>query len=275
MAGEHMDGVGVVVSTLGRSPTLEKLFASIRAQTVPATQVVVVDQSDGETVQLLAKKYEFIHMRTPRGLSLGRNSGLAALDACDVVAFPDDDCEYARETFAQLLSLFRETGANALCGRLDSGGHQRIAFTERREELTKKSVWKRSIEPATFYTKSILDSVGAFDEELGIGSATKWQSGEGTDLLIRVLNHGGRVVYDPTITVTEHPLPVNAEDYLRKVRAYARGTGKVYAKWYSLGDRLLLLAKPLIAALVSLLRGRKYEASQKWQAALGRFEGMT
>lgn len=275
MAGEHTQSVGVVISTLGKSPTLDKLFASLRSQTVPAVDVVVVDQSEGESVELLARRHGFTHIRTGRGLSLGRNAGLAVLAECDIVAFPDDDCEYADDSFSKLLSLFEETEADALCGRLDSGGTQRIAFTARRELLGKTSVWRRSIEPATFYKKAILEAVGGFDEQLGIGASTKWQSGEGTDLLIRVLNHGGRVVYDPGLSVKEYPASVSPEQYLKKIRSYARGTGRVYAKWYPLGDRLLLIIKPMILVFINIACGRKYEAAQKWQAAIGRFEGMT
>lgn len=247
---------------------------SIAVQSAPARHVVVVDQSETLDVEELARKYDFTHIRTKRGLSLGRNAGMAVLGECEVVAFPDDDCEYAPDTFAKLLNLFQETGADALSGRLDSGDLQRVAFTRQREVLTKKTVWSRSIEPATFYRKSVLLAVGDFDEQLGIGAATKWQSGEGTDLLIRVMNDGGKVVYDPSVVVREHAADVIPDDYLRKVRRYARGTGRVYAKWYSPREKLLLLLRPLAAALVYLARGRRHEAAKKWQAAAGRFEGM-
>jgi glycosyltransferase involved in cell wall biosynthesis len=241
---KNLTDVGVVVSTIGNSESLEALLNSISKQSYPAKQVVIVDQSEHDNVLSLARKYDFMHLRTPRGLSIGRNAGLAALRGCAFVAFPDDDCEYPLDTFERLVTLFAQTGAAALSGRLDSDGTQRVAFTSKRQTLDKKSVWNRSIEPATFYRYSTLQEVGSFDETLGIGASTRWQSGEGTDLLIRVMNCGYTVVYDPDLVVHEHVQEVRPQDHLHKVRRYARGTGRVYAKWYSVGDKSLLIIKP-------------------------------
>jgi glycosyltransferase involved in cell wall biosynthesis len=274
MTGGNLNRVGVVVSTIGKSPTLEKLLVSIRNQTLAPEHVVVVDQSNDRTVERLAAEYGATHIRSPRGLSVGRNAGLAVLRNCDIVAFPDDDCEYSADTFQALMNLFEETGADAMSGRLDSGELVRIAFSQQREVLTKSSVWTRTIEPATFYRASSLKAAGSFDVKLGIGAATMWQSGEGTDLLIRLINAGGTVVYDPSLIVREYPADVTPEDYLRKVRSYARGTGRVYKKWYSPKEQLLVVVKPLAAAGLHLVRGRKREAARKLQAALGRLEGM-
>lgn len=263
--------VGVVISTIGNSPTLWRTLKSVEDQR--PHQIVVVDQSDGTDVETLAGEYGVTHVRTGRGLSLGRNAGIAALVDCEVVAFTDDDCEYAPETFSQLTDMFKDPKVGALSGRLISGT-ERIAFTETREVLTKKTVWRRTIEAATFYRFSVLEKIGTFDETLGIGAPTKWQSGEGTDLLIRVLGGGWQVIYEPTLEVTENPNAVADADYLAKVRKYARGTGRVYRKWYPPRDRILTVVRPLAAACIYALRGRRYEAAKKLQVSLGRLEGM-
>jgi hypothetical protein len=91
------------------------------------------------------------------------------------------------------------------------------------------SVW-RAIEPTTFVTREAFESVGAFRQDLGTGCATPWQSGEGTDLLLRMLSSGRRVMSQPDIWMRgdssdDRMLP---RALVRKHRGYARGTGFVH-----------------------------------------------
>lgn len=266
--------ISVVISTLGKSPILDLALESISKQRHPAEQVVVVDQSQEGQVHQLAENWNATYLTSERGAAHGRNVGLAALRDCDAVAFLDDDCTYAPDAFETLTTLFEESGADVISGPVRSDGATRVAFDGERRLLGRRSVWTHSIEASTVYRKSMLDVVGGFDETLGVGCPTRWQSGEGTDLLLRVMQAGGRVVYDPSFTVTEFQRPTSPDDYLRKVRNYARGTGRVYQSWYSPWECAALVLKPGVAALTELARGRRYEASKKWQSAIGRAEGV-
>jgi len=270
--------VGVVISTIGQSGALGLVLESIASQTHPAQQIIVVDQSDGMAVSDLVKRWSDLlpiaRLTSARGVSLGRNTGWQALDECDIVAFSDDDCTYEPTAFAEVAREFEDLTVSALSGRLTGSG-ERLAFSGERCDIDRKSVWTKAIEATTFYRLGTLQATGGFDVTLGVGAPTKWQSGEGTDLLLRALELGGRAIYVPTIVVSEHQKMITHADYLRKVRAYGRGTGRVYRLRYTLPERVLVIVKPLIAVALHALRGRTAEARQKWQAALGRAEGMT
>lgn len=270
--------VGAVISTIGRPHLLGPLLESLEAQSHPAQQIIVVDQSEGPEVAEVVREWEgrlpVTRLTSGRGLSLGRNTGWKALEECDVVVFPDDDLTFGPEMLAALVAEFRDPQIMAVSGRLVGTQTERVAFDGGRCELDRRTVWTRAIEGATSYRMSALRATGGFDETLGVGCPTIWQSGEGTDLLLRVLASGGRAVFEPSVVVTEHQDEITNTQYLRKVRAYGRGTGRVYRLRYGLFDRCLVVAKPMAATVLYALRGQREAAAHKWQACLGRLEGM-
>lgn len=270
--------ISVVVSTIGRSEAFGLLLESLANQTYPAHQIVVVDQGDGrmvaDQVALWRDRLPITRLTSERGVSLGRNTGWQALDECDIVAFPDDDCTYGPDAFADVVREFEDPTVLALSGRLTGSG-DRLSFGGERSDIDRKTVWTKAIEATTFYRLSSSGRTGGFDVTLGVGAPTKWQSGEGTDLLLRAMAGGARAVYVPSIVVTEHQRETTYAEYLRKVRLYGRGTGRVYRTRYSTLECALVIAKPLAAVVINMLRGRRSEWEKKWQAALGRAEGMT
>lgn len=269
--------VGVVVSTIGRSESFGLLLESLANQSHQPQEIIVVDQGEGHMVSdhidLWKHRLPIIRMTSDKGVSLGRNTGWRALDDCDVVAFPDDDCTYGSSAFADVVREFKDPSILALSGRLTGSG-DRLAFGGERADIDRKNVWTKAIEATTFYRHSVLKVLNGFDVELGIGADTAWQSGEGTDLLLRTLNLDGRAIYVPSIEVTEHQRETPSADYLRKVRLYARGTGRVYRMRYGVLDCALVIVRPVVAAGIAILRGRLGEAKAKGQAAAGRIEGM-
>lgn len=269
--------IGVVISTIGLADKLDLVFASLDAQDTRPHQVIVVDQGESsrvaETVAAWTGTLPVQRLVSPRGASLGRNTGWQALNDCDIVAFPDDDIVLEPGTLTAVLSEFsRDNELSALSGRLIGSG-QRVAFSGGREYLNKQTVWTKAIEATTFYRMDALIATGGFDIDLGVGCSTQWQSGEGTDLLLRVMPLG-RILFEPSIVVREHQDPITQSGYLNKVRRYARGTGRVYRIHYGWFQCVLAILRPLSAAALYSVQGRGQDARVKWQALLGRLEGM-
>ena len=53
--------------------------------------------------------------------------------------------------------------------------------------LTDDNLWNRAISFTIFLRRDVVEAVGPFDEELGLGSGRPWASGEETDYLIRAV----------------------------------------------------------------------------------------
>jgi glycosyltransferase involved in cell wall biosynthesis len=179
----------LVVATVGRTGELERLLASLDAQTHRDFRVLVVDQNEDDRVAALLDGHA-VHLRSPLGLSRARNVALPHLEG-DVVAFPDDDCVYPPDLLEHVA---------ARLDALDGVTGREPWWTADAAVLTRDNLWNRAISFTIFLRRHVVERVGSFDERLGLPTS----SGEEIDYLIRALDAGARIEYDPTLVV-EHP----------------------------------------------------------------------
>ena len=112
----------LVIATVDRTDDLERLLASLEAQTHRAFRIVVVDQNDDDSlanaVEKLSPSFPLKQLHVPkmRGASRGRNLGFENADG-DVICFPDDDCTYPPKLLDDVLKLFDEKRVDIVCGR--------------------------------------------------------------------------------------------------------------------------------------------------------------
>jgi len=193
-----------VVATVGRTDALGRFLASLDAQHYPSARVLVVDQNgDGRLSPVLAdREVDIVRLESPRGLARARNVGLALVTA-DIVAFPDDDCEFPPgflDTVAKRLGS--DPDLDGLAGRaVDAVGRSSASWETDRALLTDDNLWNRANAATIFLRRSVVERTGAFDERLGLGSGEPWSSGEETDYLIRAVRQGARIEYDPSLVV--------------------------------------------------------------------------
>jgi glycosyltransferase involved in cell wall biosynthesis len=179
----------LVVATVGRTVELEQLLASLEAQTHRDFRVLVVDQNaDDRLADVLDGRA--VHLRSAPGLSHARNVALPQLEA-DAVAFPDDDCIYPPDLLERVAVRL---------GDLDGVTGREPWWTKDTAVLTRDNLWNRAISFTIFLRRAVVEHVGQFDERLGLPSS----SGEEIDYLIRALDAGARIEYDPSLVV-EHP----------------------------------------------------------------------
>ena len=179
----------LVVATVGRTTELRRFLASLEAQTHRDFRVLLVDQNDDNRLEPLLTE-RIVRLGSAVGLSRARNEALRHLQA-DVVAFPDDDCVYPPDLLERVAG--RLAGLDGVTGR-------EPWWKTGPATLTRDNLWNRAISFTIFLRREVVERVGAFDERLGLPTS----SGEEIDYLIRALDGGARIEYDPTIVV-EHP----------------------------------------------------------------------
>jgi glycosyltransferase involved in cell wall biosynthesis len=179
----------LVVATVGRTVELERFLASVDAQTHRNVRVLVVDQNDDDRIAPLLNG-RAVRLRSPLGLSRARNAALPHLTG-DVVAFPDDDCVYPPDLLERVAARLVD---------LDGVTGREPWWTADAARLTRENLWNRAISFTIFLRRSVVERVGEFDEQLGLPES----SGEEIDFLIRALDAGAHIDYDPSIVV-EHP----------------------------------------------------------------------
>ena len=258
--------LAVVVSTIGRVEQFRRLMESVSDSSRAADiEFVVVDQSEDQGCTAVAHERNWaMSVRTAtsaRGASVGRNAGLA-LTSAPVVAFPDDDAWYPPDTPGRIIDTFLAQPLIAgLCGRqvTADGRSSMLRWQSTPGPVTARNFSHTSIMSTMFFRRSWLDRVGPFDENMGVGSQSWYGACEESDLLLRVIEAGGSVPYDPTLLVLQdEPRDDIDEAFVDKMLRYGCGQGHLWRK-RSLPTTQLgyYCGRKLVAASIRAARGQR------------------
>jgi len=258
--------LAVVVSTIGRQAEFRRLMQSVGQSPRPAEiELVVVDQSDdGRCAAVLDEQDWSFSARAAtsgRGASVGRNAGLL-LTSAPVVAFPDDDAWYPAGVLDRIVEAFDlDPGLAGLCGRqiTADGRSSMLRWQPQPGPVTSRNFLRTSIMSTMVFRRSWLDRVGEFDENMGVGSPSWYGACEESDLLLRVLEQGGAISYDPALLVhQEEPRDEPDEQFVAKMLSYGCGQGHLWRKrGLSRAQLSYFLARKLVAATVRAARGQR------------------
>jgi glycosyltransferase involved in cell wall biosynthesis len=276
-----MTTVDLVVATVARRLELERFLESVANQSYRNVRVIVVDQNEDDRIHPVLERVEgrlsVLRLRSARGLSRARNVGLTEV-AADIVAFPDDDCWYPPDLLESVVRMLDEhpDWAGLSVRAMDTRGRPSSMQWDRSAgRIGRYSIWRRAISFGIFLRSSAVEAGGGFAEDLGQGSGTPWGSGEESDFLLRILDAGLHVRYEPSLHVChESPTPTLSETDRRKGYEYGLGHGHVlrmhgYPAWFA-GYRVVQL---LGASALFALRTRLGLAQFYFAMASGRAKG--
>ncbi|MDQ7842944.1 MAG: glycosyltransferase [Armatimonadota bacterium] len=267
----------LILATVERTREVARFLASLEGQTYPHFEVVVVDQNDDDRVDRLIASHEMHYairrLRASRGLSRARNQGIAVATG-DVLAFPDDDCWYPPELLVRVVGHLESGTWQGVAGRAVDSVHRPsggMRWDQTSGLLAPGNVWRRATSYTIFLQRVVVERVGGFDESLGIGSGTRWGSGEETDYLLRAMAAGFRIFYDPALYVY-HEQPVRNSAALGF--SYGMGMGRVlrkhhYPPWFVFQQ----VSRAVIGAVAAAAAGRRDDARFRWAVARGRVLG--
>jgi glycosyltransferase involved in cell wall biosynthesis len=269
----------LVLATVDRIDQLERFLESLDAQTCRDFELIVVDQNlDDRLIPILAPYREHFaiqHLRSGRGLSKARNAALSKISG-EIVAFPDDDCWYPIDLL-QRVQVYIDThaegdGLNGCAVNWELAPRGRWSQTEGR--VTKLGLFNRTISFAIFLRRTVVEKVGDFDETLGLGAPTPWQGAEDYDYVLRAINAGFRINYDPSLMVFHPELPHPDEPGVRRTQRMCMGTGRFLGKHqYPLWYIGYWFAGSLGLAGLALMRGNRAHAKYHWISTIGKYQG--
>jgi len=252
--------ISLIVATINRVAELDRLLGSLEDQSCRDFEVIVVDQNpDDRLVSVLSRHACLVirHLRSERGLSRARNAGLRVARG-DIIAIPDDDCWYPQHLLASVAGWFASHSGFGLLGTTLRTAENKPSgpnspTTPRR--CTKSSVWGCGVSPALFMRASVSTAVGDFNEDIGVGAPSVYQSGEETDYILRAFEHGFQMWFEPSLTV-HHPPMDSIERLKQNTYPFALGTGRVLRihnyPLHQVGGRLI---RSFGGAAVSLCQG--------------------
>lgn len=267
--------ISLIVCTLGRTETLERLLSSLRQQTYRRFEIILVDQNPAGFLDPIIEAFSdlpIVRLKSPKGLSRGRNVGLARCEG-DIVGFPDDDCWYDPGVLFAVHAFFSgNPDVDIYSGRtVDRSG---------RDSVSRHLSASTGMAPAkvflvgnsnTFFVrhKAAIDADG-FDEDLGVGSGTPFQSGEESDFLLKCMANGCRGYYDRDFKIRHDQIAASP----LRARSYSRGFGRV-VRIHSLGTGFFISrsARTLAGGCLRLAKGDMRGARERFEWLVGSIGG--
>jgi GT2 family glycosyltransferase len=232
----------LVVATVDRGDGLRILLDSLERQTYRRFRVLLVDQVDA-----------------------------------DIVAFPDDDCAYPDDLLERVARRFADRpDLDGITGRTtDADGRSSGRWSTQAAELARDTVWNRANSASTFLRRELVERVGAFDERLGLGSGSRWSSGEEIDYLVRALDSGARIDSDPSLIVL-HELRTFTPEELRAVGLRdGDSVGYILRKHrYSVRVIARMLVRPVGGVVLALAKRDLAQARFHVATLRGRLAGL-
>jgi glycosyltransferase involved in cell wall biosynthesis len=268
----------LIVATINRVEELDRLLSSLDRQTYRDFEVIVVDQNPDDRLLPVLENHKQLAIRrlvSERGLSRARNVALRVAGG-DIVTFPDDDCWYPDNLLSAVDEWFEmhpEFGALFTSVRSADGR----AMTPRRAPsagpCTRNSVLSSVGSVTGFVRREVISAIGFFDERIGVGSASPYQSGEDIDYFIRPLEAGFRMWYEPSLSVY-HPELQSLERLRQRTYGYALGIGYVLRKHkYTWWDLWKTWFRSVAGAILHLCKGDLGWAQVYLRRAAGLFHG--
>ena len=273
-----MNSIDVLIVTHQGGSLLEDCLGSLRSQTLPANQIVVVVSSDVD----IAEHNHVLLLRTPRPMDFApaANVGLSHLGRNPVVLLNDDTVLHP--SFLEQLSA-AYTGPGIYQprilrpdGTIDNTGHL-IFFDGFNVARDRGTTAERGAGPcgafsgaAVMFSPEVLSQVGGFDDAFGA-------YGEDLDLSLRAIRQGFTIHHVPEATVMHHLGATYGRTSSRKVFLVERNRTRAAIRSLPWGAIVSLPATSIFrlgvmgAAAVS---GRGLGAGVGWKGAAAALAGL-
>jgi len=224
------ESISVIVCTRNGSPRIAACLRALERQSLPAHEVIVVDDgsTDG-TADLVQKEFPSLPLLRlePGGLSAARNAG-AETATGRILAFTDDDCEPDAEWLAGIAGAFAKgwdaaggpnlpppprSDAEAVVAAAPGAPSHVMLDDEEAEHLPGCNI---TVRRAAYF------DIGGFDPIFTT-------AGDDVDFCWRLREKGYRLGFAPTAFVWHHRRP-SLRGYLRQQIGYGKAEALLIAK---------------------------------------------
>ena len=220
----------LIMATFGRKNEIYTFINSLLIQTYKHFELIIIDQNHDDIVYQIYEEYKHIieikYIKSEKkGLSYNRNIGL---EQClgDIIAFPDDDCEYVDNTLEKAVCFFEKNEMFNFytCNVKDKYGNSSILTGDSYDtEVTLDNFMRTSIS-FTIFARALSMQNFKFDTQLGLGA--RYGSGEESDLMLFLIKNKNKGFYHAN-TYIYHP---NSQRSMESLISYGKGFGAFHKK---------------------------------------------
>lgn len=233
--------VTVVIPALNAAETIGDALESLLSQNYPRERlhVVVVNNGSNDSTRTVAQRYgvEIVDV-SKRGRAIARNRGISAAHST-IIFFLDADCRASSEWISTIVSIFKETSADAVQGYVIPEGTKPVGY----EKFEHTHLGIPFLDTKGCAVRSdALKSFGIFDEQL--------LRCEDIDLAWKIIKGGGAIVFTDTCGVVSG-LPKGLCTTIRRAYETAQGLHQVHALWR---DRFNLTYQRIFKGFLGIAR---------------------
>ncbi|MCS7245355.1 MAG: glycosyltransferase family 2 protein [candidate division WOR-3 bacterium] len=270
----------LICATYKRDKELEIFLNSLKHQIYKNFELIMVDQNEDDRVYNIVKNFEneFLikYFRVNfTGLSKARNYGIKYIEG-DILAFPDDDCEYPSNLLYKVKEFFETKNYDILSIYLVDKEKQKETTTrwlKKSSQINSLNILRTITSLGIFIKLSNVKDSIFFDEEFGVGA--KYPA-EDVDFVYRLIKSGLKGYFSRELFVY-HPIVENKP--LDRFYYYGTGIGAFLRK-HIRNDILLifpalenLIIRPIGGIVVNFLKFNKFGILKNYYSLIGRWKG--
>lgn len=272
----------LIMPTLGRKDEVSLFIESLRNQQYNNFELIIVDQNQDQSIKKIYMKYrkefniKYIHSDI-KGLSKCRNIGLKYAEG-DIIAFPDDDCEYSERLLLDIVNIFNNDSTIDIL-TFKSIDKETLKDSNNKWAVNKQFITSLNMDSTvtsyTIFIKKTSKNSIIFDEKMGVGEY--FGSAEETDMLSTLINNGYKAIYTPKL-YAYHPIKPELKERYYK---YALGMGAFIKKEIKLRSKEkyyrraieLILIRPIGGIIVNIFKFNKANIKKYYLVMCGRIKG--
>ncbi len=228
--------ITVLLATCDRGNLIQPILDSLKNQTLPAEEIIILDQSSDNKTFVISQRALFNYIKlTEKNKSKAINLGIRKSKS-KYIAIIDDDCIADIQWIENFSKVFNETNYKIVTGRVIAGETEQNSTKSRlHDEETNEKVYQKKVITPIFimsgcnmaFEKNIINRLGYFDEIFGPGSP--FLSSDDNEWSYRALSMGYKIFYEPAAIVT-HRSWRSPEQDLQQMQSYGYATGAFFAK---------------------------------------------
>jgi glycosyltransferase involved in cell wall biosynthesis len=221
------------MATINRTVEVELFCESLKLQTYGNYELIIVDQNEGDAVFKIYEKYrQYYSIRyiksAVKGLSYNRNIGLKQATG-DIIAFPDDDCEYQPNTLELAFGAITDKNLDYfIFNSVDKNNLSMPGYSRKIFYMKKSKYFSVGVSYTLFIKKKLING---FKFDLRLGCGADFGSGEETDLILFLIKLKAIGYYNGEYYIF-HPYKPLRGDVARAYN-YAEGYGALHRKAFS------------------------------------------
>lgn len=269
------------MATYGRKKEVEEFFSKLKINDYPKEkiEVIVVDQNDVIDLKPIIEKYKkdfkIIYIKSDvKGLAKNRNIGLAKTTG-DIVAFPDDDCEYNKDTLVKVNNYLNTLNCSIVMGRIiERDGSDSLRIWRKENFQINKGNFYTSCSSVTMFLKKESCNL-VFNEKLGAGA--KFGSCEDSDILYKNLKNNKVILYKEDVKVYHPHYDSNKNMSREKIYNYGLGFGAFIKSNLDINTIILFIKAQgyhMVKTLFYLLTFRFDKCKNSYTSFISRIKGL-